>query len=144
MKGHHIMIRADFSRQLMIRAGNHQGTLAELTHIISSSGINLIAICAYAVDKTVYIMFVTEDNNASKQLLEKHGFHVEEEEVVLLSLENRPGALQRFTDKIAAAGIDLRLVYGSVDQEANMTRIILISSDNHDMMLVIKTELERG
>lgn len=138
------MIKANFSRQLMVKTNDQVGTLAELTHIISSSGINLTAICAYAVDKNVYVMFVTEDNNGARVLLQKHGFQVQEEEVVLLSIANQPGALQRFTDKIAEAGIDLRLVYGSVDKDAAVSQIVLISSDNHDMMLVIKTELERG
>lgn len=138
------MIKASFSRQLMVKTNDQVGTLAELTHIISSSGINLTAMCAYAVDKNVYVMFVTEDNNEAKALLGKHGFQVEEEEIVLLAIANQPGSLQRFTDKIAAAGIDLRLAYGSVDKDAAVCQIVLISSDNHDMMMVIKTELERG
>lgn len=138
------MIKAEFSRQLMIRASDKKGTLAQLTHVLSSSEINLVAICAYAVDRTVYMMFITEDNNAAKKILEEKGHTIQEEDVVLLSIENRPGALQRFTDKIAEAGISLRLVYGSVDVKAPTSRIVLISEDNHEMMLVIKTELERG
>lgn len=137
------MISATLDKQLMVMASNKVGSLAQMTHIISSSGINLVAICAYAVDKMVAVMFVTEDNNAAKKLLEDHGYKVQEEEVVLLSIDNKPGALQLVTDKIAESGIDLSLVYGSVDKEANKSRIVIISKNNLDVMMIIKMLLER-
>ncbi len=137
------MISATLDRQLMIMASDKVGSLAQVTHIISSSGINLVAICAYAVDKMVAVMFVTEDNNAAKKLLEDHGYKVQEEEVILLSIENKPGSLQMVTDKIAESGIDLSLVYGSVDKEAKKSRIVIISKNNLDVMMIIKMLLER-
>ena len=138
------MVQATLDKQLMVMAKNTIGSLAEMTHIISSSGINLVAICAYAVDKMVAVMFVTEDNNAAKTLLEEKGYKVQEEEVVLLSVENKPGALQAVTDKIAETGIDLSLVYGSVDKEAKKSRIVIISKNNLDIMMVVKMLLERS
>lgn len=138
------MVQATLDKQLMVMAKNTVGSLAEMTHIISSSGINLVAICAYAVDKMVAVMFVTEDNNAAKTLLEEKGYKVQEEEVVLLSIENKPGSLQLITDKIAETGIDLSLVYGSVDKEAKKSRIVIISKNNLDVMMVVKMLLERS
>ena len=122
----------------MISVNNTVGSLAEVTSTVSSSGINLVAVCAYSIGNKVAIMFVTEDNNEAKN------FVVREEEVILLSIDNKPGALQAVTDQIAAAGIDLRLIYGSVDKEARLSRIVLISDDNMEVMMVIKTILERS
>ena len=138
-----MVVNAAFDKQLMISVSNKVGTLAEVTHIISSSGINLVALCAYAIDNTVAIMFVTEDNNEAKRVLEERNFHVAEEEVILLTIENKAGALQTVTEKIAEAGIDLTLIYGSVEKEGNFTRIVLISRDNMEAMMVIKMMLER-
>jgi len=128
----------------MVSVSDKVGTLAEVTSVVSSSGINLIALCAYAVKDMVAIMFVTEDNNAAKKLLEEKGISVIEEEVIMLTLENKPRSLQRVTDKIAEAGIDLKLMYGSVDKESEVSPIVLISDNNLDVMMLIKTELERG
>lgn len=138
------MVHAELGRQLMIRLDNKVGSLAEVTSAIAASGINLIAICAYEVGNTVAAMFVTEDNNASRQLLESRGITVQEEEIILLTIGNKPGALQKVMNKIAEAGIDLALVYGSVEQQGDKTRIVLISRNNLDAMMLIKTELERG
>jgi len=138
------MIKADLDRQLMIHLKDTAGTLAEVLSVVSSSGINIIALCAYAIDGMVAIMFVSEDNNAAKSLLEKKGFDVQEEEVVLLTLDNRPGALQEVTNKIAEAGIDLTLMYGSADKDAEQSPIVLISRNNLDVMMLVKMEMERG
>ena len=138
------MIKADLDRQLMINVDNTVGSLAEVTSVVSASSINQLAICAYSVGNKVAIMFVTEDNNAAKKLLEEQGFIVQEEEVVLLTIDNKPGSLQRITDKIAEAGIDLRLIYGSVAPNQEMARIVIIAQNNLDVMMVVKTELERS
>lgn len=138
------MITAEMSHQLMLRLDDQVGSLAEVISAISSSGINMIAICAYTLDKTVAIMFVTEDNNKAKKILEKYGMEVAVEEVILLSIENKPGALQSITDKIADSGIDLKLIYGSVDPNDNVSRIVIIAEDNMEVMLILKTMLERG
>lgn len=139
-----LMVNAEWNRQLMISVPNTVGSLAEVTSAISVSGINLIALCAYATGNMVAIMFVTEDNNAARKLLEDQGCQVREEEVILLSVDNKPGALQAITDKIAEAGIDLKLIYGSVDKDSKTSRLVLIAENNLDTMMVIRTQVERG
>lgn len=138
------MIKAELNRQLMIQLKDTAGTLAEVTSVVAASSINIIALCAYAVDGQVAIMFVTEDNNAAKALLQEKGFEVEEEEVILLTLDNKPGALQEVTSKIAEAGIDLSLMYGSTDKDAEQSPMVLISRNNLDVMMLIKMQMERS
>ncbi|MBI3617158.1 MAG: hypothetical protein HY210_02945 [Candidatus Omnitrophica bacterium] len=137
------MIKAELARQLMVRGDNEIGMLAQITRVISKSEINLTALCAYSIGSNVAVMFVTDDNNEAKRLLTAKGYDIQEEEVILLSIDNQPGALQRVTDKIAEAGIDLTLVYGSVDESAAVNRSVVISSNNLEVMMIIKTELER-
>ena len=138
------MVHAELSSQLMICVKNAVGSLAHVTSTISSSGINMHAICAYAVEDTVAIMFVTQDNNEARKILEKQEYVVREEEVVLLTVDNKPGALQAVTDRIADAGVNLTLIYGSVDRESAQSRIVLIAENNLDVMMVVRTQLERG
>ncbi|MBP9854605.1 MAG: ACT domain-containing protein [Candidatus Omnitrophica bacterium] len=138
------MIKAELDRQLMIHLKDTAGTLAEVLSVVSSSGINIVALCAYAIEGMVAIMFVSEDHNAAKTVLEKKGFDVQEEEVVLVTVENQPGALQAVTNKIAEEGIDLTLIYGSTDKDAERSSIVLISRNNLDVLMLIKMEMERG
>ena len=78
------MIKAVLERQLMIHVNNDVGMLASVTSIITSTGINLLANCAYAIGKKAAFMFITDDNNGARKLLEAHDINVQEEEVVLL------------------------------------------------------------
>ena len=141
---HNFMISVELDRQLMISLDDNVGSLAEVTNMISASGINMVAICAYAANQKVAIMFVTEDNNGARKILEDQGYNVREEEVILLSVENKPGALQAVTDKIAEAGINLKLIYGSVAKEGKVSRIVLISENNMDVMMMIRMEFGRS
>lgn len=138
------MVKAELTKQLLIRLDSKVGSLAHVTSAISSHGINMIALCAYEVEQMVCIMFVTDDNNEAKQLLEKQGVKVGEDEVIMLRIDNKPGALQAVTDKIADAGINLQLMYGSADEGAETCSIVLIARNNLDVMMLIKTELERS
>ena len=128
----------------MLQVNNDVGMLASVTSVITSTGINLLANCAYAVDDKAAFMFVTDDNNAAKKLLESHNMKVQEEEVILLSIDNKPGVLRAVTEKMASEGINLRLMYGSVDPNAEVAQIVLIAENNLDAMMLIKTELERS
>lgn len=133
------MANAVLGKQLIITVDNKVGTLAEVSSVISSSGINLVAVCAYAVDNKGFIMFVSEDNNKAKELLKARKYNVREEEAILVSLENKPGALQAVTRRIAAAGIDITLIYGSVEKKGITSRLVLISEDNQAVLTAIKT-----
>ena len=138
------MIKAVLERQLMINVNNDVGMLAAVTSIITSTGINLLANCAYAIEAKAAFMFVTDDNNGARKLLEAQNINVQEEEVILLSIDNKPGILRSVTDKMAEAEINLTLMYGSVDPSAEIARLVLVAKNNLDVMMLIKTELERS
>ena len=132
------MINAILDSQLMITVNNKVGTLAEVTSVIAASKINLIAISAHAIDNVGHIVFVTENNKEAKKLLKTKKYEVLEEGCVLVTLDNKPGALQAVTTKIAQAGIDLTLIYGSVEKEGIISRVVMISEDNQTLLLAIR------
>ncbi len=124
-------------KQLVITVDNRVGSLAEVTNVVSSSGINLLAVCAYGVDNKGVIMFVSDNNDQAKKLLKTKKYDVREEEIILVSLDNKPGTLKTITKKIADVGIDINLIYGSVDKGGKTSRIVLISEDNQAVLLAM-------
>jgi hypothetical protein len=132
------MINAILDSQLMITVNNKVGTLAEVASVIAASKINLIAITARAIDNVGHICFVTENNKEAKKLLKSKKYEVDEEACVLVTLDNKPGALQSVTTKIAQAGIDLTLIYGSVEKEGIISRVVMIAEDNQSLLLAVR------
>ncbi len=130
---------ATIGTQFLIRVDNKVGTLAEVMSLISSSEINVIGVCAYAIDNNGFIMFVTEDNKKAKKILEEKHYDIREEEVVLLTIDNKPGVLHAVTQRIADVGIDITLVYGSVERKGKKSQVVVISENNNAVIAAIKT-----
>ena len=136
------MIKGVLSKQLIIRVGNDVGTLAQITSLVSSYKINMVAVCAYAVDGHCVVTMVTENNIHAKRLLKEKGYDVEEEDVALVTVDNAPGALHAITQKISAAEVSLKLIYGSVDKNGKTSRIAFVSEENPKKILqAIKIKL---
>jgi len=143
MTGGALMLKVELDRQLMVRVEDHPGALAKMIETISSSGINILAVCAYSVDSTAAFMFVTDDNNATRKLLEDKQYKISEEEVVVVTIPNKPGALQEVTDTIAQFNVDLCLMYGSVDKSSETSRIVMIAKSNLDLIMILKQRFGR-
>jgi len=124
------MINAMIGKQLMITVSNSVGALAEASKIVSDAGINLTAVCGYVIDNKGFILFVTEDNAKAKGILKAKKYEIREEEVVVVSLDNKPGTLKALTAKIAAVGVDITLLYGSADEKGKTSKIIIVTENN--------------
>ena len=132
------MTKAVIDKQIIITVNNEVGALSEVTGILAEASINLFAICAYDVENKGVIMFVEQDNKTAAQLLRAKNYDVREEEIILLTLDNKPGALQAVAGRIADAGIDMTLLYGSADKKSKTTRVVIISEDNQAALMAIK------
>ena len=131
------MASAIIGKQLMITVGNRVGALAEASRIISDAGINLTAVCGYVIDNKGFILFVTEDNTKAKSILKAKKYEVREEEALIVSLDNKPGTLKALTEKIAAVGVDITLLYGSVDEKGKTSKIVIVTENNKTALAAV-------
>lgn len=132
------MINAVIGKQLMISVHNKVGALAEACGIVADAGINLIAICGYVIDDKGFIVFVTEDNAKAQKTLKLKDYDLREEEVIIVSLDNRPGTLKSVTEKIAHVGVDITLLYGSVEQKGKTSKIVIVTENNTVAMAALQ------
>lgn len=131
------MANARIGEQLMITVGNRVGALADVSRILAEVGINLTALCGYVIDNQGFIVFVASDNAKAKSLLKAKKFDIREEEVVLVTLDNRPGTLRAITEKIADAGIDITLLYGTADEKGKTSKVVIVSENNGAVLTAI-------
>ena len=74
-------------------------------------GINIEGVAGMqAPDKDVIHILIDEAEKA-QELLEKEGIHATLREVLIVDIEDRPGALGEIAQKLAQAGINITLVY---------------------------------
>ena len=100
--------------QFSVFLENRVGALSELLKLISDRSINLLAICAIDTVEEAVLRIVAEDEAGSLAALREAGFHVVETEVLLIPLDNEPGATGKVATQLAQAGVNIDYIYASV------------------------------
>lgn len=110
------------------------GTLAEVSDVLGQAGVNIEGGCGYpAIGRGIFHILV-EDVNAARSALEAAGITVSEEnDVILLNLENKPGSLGTELRKLSNEGINATLFY-----IASNNRIVLSVDDIDKARSLIK------
>jgi hypothetical protein len=97
--------------QLAIFLANEPGALARVCAALAEAGIDILAVSTSdTVDHTVVRMVVSDPRRALF-LLEERGMLVVENEVLVLTGENRTGALAEVTRRLARAKVNIDYLY---------------------------------
>ncbi|MHA2030077.1 MAG: ACT domain-containing protein [Candidatus Kariarchaeaceae archaeon] len=99
-------------KDITILLEDKPGTLAEVADVLGRSGINIEGGCGYpAIGRGIFHILV-EDPVAARTALEGAGITISEEnDVLILDLENKPGSLGEGLRKIADESINATLFY---------------------------------
>jgi hypothetical protein len=100
------------SVDLVIDIENKPGALAEVATAISDAGVNIAAATCIGPGERAELHILVPHAEAVKHALAiSHVAVTREREVVVVDVEDRPGVLADLARKIAAAGVNLDLVY---------------------------------
>lgn len=99
-------------KEIVVHSENKIGALASVAELLGSYGVNIEAISAYGDGDSATFRIVTEDSNtASKHLSRLPGMKITDGDVLLISLENRPGELGKIARKLANKNVNLEVLY---------------------------------
>lgn len=113
------------TKDLTVILEDRPGTLADMGEALGKAGINIEGVCGFAIEGRGVGHIVVEDAAAARRSLEEVGLEVgDEREVLVLEIEDRPGALGEVSRRIANAGVNLELVY-----LATNTRLVVGADD---------------
>jgi hypothetical protein len=125
--------------EIVITTENKVGLLADISRIMSESGINIEAVVGYEYDKKARILLVTSANLLMMDALKKRGYDsVKETEVVEVDLENKPGAVKVVTTELANAGIDIHYIYVTSCTMGCSSKMVLETSDNEKTIALLQ------
>jgi hypothetical protein len=113
------------TKDLTIALEDRPGILAELGEALGGAGINIEGFCGYASGGTGIVHLLVDDATAAREALEGAGIEVQDErDVVVIDVQDRPGALGVIARRITNADVSLNLAY-----LATNTRLVL-GADN--------------
>jgi hypothetical protein len=101
------------------------GTLAKASDALGRAGVNIDGACGYVCDRQGVYHVLVQDVERGRRALIDSGFIIEDEHrVVATPVENRPGAAAELLRRVADAGVNVDLLYMTLDG-----RLVLGGSD---------------
>jgi hypothetical protein len=100
--------------QLSIFAENKPGKLAAVTHVLAEEKINIRATTIATSDTFGVINLIVDDPHRALEALTRAGILAKLRRVLAVLIEDQPGALDRLSQLLFGAGINVNNAYGFV------------------------------
>ena len=111
-------------KDIKVRLENRPGTLADLGEALGKDGVNIEGLCGPCEGEGIAHILVDDATSARKALEEVDIEVIEESDVLVLDIEDRPGELGRVCRRMADAGVNIDFFYA-----ATKTRVVLGVAD---------------
>jgi hypothetical protein len=118
---------------LAVTVEDKPGELASLGEATGRAGINIDGVCCFSSEGRFVVHLLVDDAAGTRRAVENAGYtSIEEREVVIVGLEDRPGALGETARKVADAGVNIELAY-----LATNTRLVVGAADLDKVRAVV-------
>ena len=94
-------------KELQFSVPNRVGALARVTEVLKNARVNLLHLWACGEGSEGCFGMVTSNNAAAKRALKKLRISTKEKDVLVVSLPNRAGALDRVAKKLARGKVNI-------------------------------------
>ncbi|MCX5686610.1 MAG: hypothetical protein NTW09_04030 [Candidatus Omnitrophica bacterium] len=139
-----MIINVMLSEEIVITTINKVGLLADISVMLANEGINIEAAVGYEIGRMAKLMLVTNANlKIVAELKRKRYKSVKETEVLMVELENKPGALKVVTTELKANKIDIKHLYVTTSA-GEWSRMIIQTSDNETAMALLNKYAENA
>ncbi len=125
-------------KELVVRAENRVGLLADIAKLLATQGINILAAAVIVFGEEAELHLVVDAHHYALESLQDAEYTVEEREVVLVELPNRPGFLRRITDALARQNLDIRYLYVSAAEDTPHTLVVFSCTHNGKAVLLLR------
>jgi hypothetical protein len=115
--------------EIIVIADDRPGILAEIGELLGRSGVNIEALSASTHDGLGYVHLIVDDGEDAAEVLKSNDFKVTDaRDVLVTTLDDRPGELGRYCRKLAEAGVAISSAYVS-KRGSGETELILAVDD---------------
>lgn len=127
-------------KEIAVAVINEVGVLARITSFLVNHGVNIETVAGYAtpMGEEAGLMFITNDNKVVISILQEHGFEdISENDVLIVELENKPGALKNISEILAQNGINITYIYATTCSSGCPTKVVLSTSNNKKALVIL-------
>jgi hypothetical protein len=129
-------MRAD--KQLSVFLENRPGTLARMCEALAEKGINLLAMTVSDTVDHAVVRLVVDKPAEALHLLGSSGVLVVENDVVLVEVPNRPGALAVIAKQLADNHVNIEYAYCTATENQSTGMLVLRTRDPKHALRVLR------
>ncbi len=111
--------------EIFVILENKPSTLGEMCSHLAENDINIEAIGVFQDTAKLLVKNV----NKAVKILSGLDYTIELRDVLLIQLENRPGAISDMATKLGNKGVNIEYCYGTLSKKKNSTAVIIDVSD---------------
>lgn len=123
--------------QFSIFLDNRPGTLARTCQALAKEGVNVLALSISDTVDHAVVRMVTSDARKASQILQALHATVQERDVVVLDVPNKPGMLAQIAQKLAEAGINIEYAYCTASPAQEHGNMVLRTNDVEETINIL-------
>ncbi len=117
------------AKQISAWVEDRPGMLGRVAAALGEKGVSIRAFMAAVMDGRGFVRVVVDKPAAAKRIFTAHGWRVTEDEVIEVTVPDRPGALGEVADWLGAAGVNVEYAYLGTAGSARKVNLYLAVSD---------------
>jgi len=127
------------TKQLALFLENRPGTLARVCDALSAAKINIYAISSSDTVDHIVVRMVVSDPARALFVFEEHGTLVVEDDVLMITGDNKPGSLAKIAHRLSEAKVNIEYAYCATPPEAKKGLLVLRVSDARKAMKALNS-----
>jgi hypothetical protein len=124
----------------LISEQSKPGVIAQVASVLGEAGVNIKAFSAPEVTGTGKLRLLVADLDGARAALKAAKIRFSEETALLLSLENKPGALKQVADLLTKARINIKCGYCTPSREGKRAIVVLTVSNTEKALNVLRDQ----
>jgi len=124
-------------KEFKIYVKHKPGELARVTETLAGRAVNIKAIASEAKGEEALLRVVTNDVTTTQKALDESGTKYTHNDIIMLSLIDRPGELAKVAKKLGKAKINIESIY-ILGQKEGKTEIALVVDDMNKAGKILK------
>jgi len=115
--------------QLSVAMENTPGQLGRVCRVLAQADVNIRGVCVADASDVSVVRLLVSDTPSAERVLREAGLAFSSQEVLLVELDDRPGALEDVALRLGQAGVNLLYLYGAANGAEGRAQLVLRVSD---------------
>ncbi len=112
-------------KQISVFLENRPGRLEEITHVLSTGGINIRALSLADTSDFGILRLIVNDPDKAIKLLKEATFTVRENDVIAVEIDDKPGGLSKLLGIFSKASISIEYMYAFFEKKIDKAIMII-------------------